>query len=80
MRLDDAWLEAAFFQEPTLSIVRIDDYADDDEYAAERLRELMRVVRAYMRGEGTDESRRTILGRRRHQLRFEVDGREWLAR
>ena len=80
LRLDDAWLEASFFLKPTLSIRRLDDYADDDQYTVERLRELVQVVHAYVRGDGASESRRTILGRRRTQMPFKVGGREWLAR
>jgi hypothetical protein len=80
LRLDTAWLEAFFFLGPNLSILMLDDYADDDEYATERLREVVQVVHAYLRGEGSLESRRTVLGGRRPQMRFQVGGREWLAR
>lgn len=80
LTLDAEWLEVFFFTEPALSILRMDDYASDDEYVTEQVRDLVLVVHAYLRGEGSLESRRTILGRRRSQLRFHVGGREWLAR
>ncbi len=80
LTLDPEWLEAFFFLEPNLSIREMDDFSGDDEYATDHLRELVQVVHAYLRGEGSLESRRTVLGRRRPQMRFQVDGREWLAR
>jgi hypothetical protein len=80
VRLDSAWLEAFFFIDPNVSILKIDDFGDDEDYTAGTVREVLAVVDAYLQGEGSIESRRTLLGRRRPQIRFEVNGREWLAR
>jgi hypothetical protein len=82
--LTPAWLQAFFFLEPNVSIVRLDDYSLDDgsdeAYTTERVRDLMLVIHAWLRGEGSIESRRTLLGRRRPQLRIKAGGGEWLAR
>lgn len=80
IRLDSAWLEAFFFIEPHVSILKLDDFGEDEDYTCAQARELLSVIGAFLRGEGAIESRRTVLGRRRPQIRFDVNGREWLAR
>ncbi len=78
--LDNYWLEAVFFVDPPVSILRLDDFQLDDEYTTSQVRDLLHVIRAYLVGEGSVETRRTFFGRRRTQIRFQMDGREWLAR
>jgi hypothetical protein len=80
VRLDAAWLEAFFFIEPNVSILKIDDFGDDEAYTAGKVLELVSVVHAYLQGEGSLETRRSFLRRRRAQIRFNLNGREWLAR
>lgn len=65
LTLDAEWLQAFFFLEPHLSILKMDDYVHDDQYVVDEVRELVHVIHAYLRGEGSLEPRRTILGRRR---------------
>ena len=66
---------------PDLQILRADDYEiRDDGYAEELVREAVRLVAAFLRGEGSVEPRRNILGRRRAQLRLSVDGWERIAK
>lgn len=78
--LDSAWLEAFFFIEPNVSIPSMDDYDADEDCTVGKVHELVSVVHAFLQGEGSIESRRTVLGRRRPQIRFTVNGREWLAK
>jgi hypothetical protein len=80
VRLDSAWLEACFFIESNVSILELDAFADDESYTDAKVRELLSVVRAFLGGKGSVESRRTMFGRRRPQLRISVNGREWVAR
>lgn len=79
VRLDAAWLEAFFFIDPNVSILNLDDFRSDEDYTVGQVRELLSVVHAFLRGDGSFESRRTIFGRRRPQIRFDVNGREWFA-
>lgn len=79
MNMHTEWLEAVFAMDPNLAVFILDDFTDA-AYTADQIQVLAQVVHAYLRGEGSVESRRTILGRRRPQLRIQVNGREWLAR
>lgn len=79
MNLHTEWLEAVFVMDPNLGVFMLDDYTDES-YTADQIRLLAEVVHAFLRGEGSLETRRTFLGRHRPQLRIEVKDREWLAR
>lgn len=80
VRLDEDWLEACFFIEPNVSILDLDDFGADDVYTTEHVLELLAPVESFLQGEGSFETRRNLLGTRRPQIRFNVNGREWLAR
>lgn len=84
IKMHDEWMAAVFVMEPSIGIAMIDDYSvGDDEakaYTTDRIRELVTVVDAYVRGEGSIQSRRTLLGRWQHRLRIRAGGREWVAR
>lgn len=77
------WLEAVFVMEPNVGIPMIDDFSVDDDdgekYTTDRVRELVAVVHAYVRGEGSIEWRRTLFGKRRPRLRIRAGGREWVT-
>lgn len=77
------WTEAVFVMEPNVGLAMIDDFSVDDHdaeiYTTDRMRELMAVVNAYIRGEGSIESRRTLLGKREPRLRIQAGGKEWVA-
>lgn len=65
---------------PDLKILTADDYeAAEEGYTEARVREMERLVAAFLRGMGSVEPRRTITGWRA-RLRLDVDGREWIAR
>ena len=76
--LDAEWLEAVFFLSRNVSILKLDAY-DNDEFATVQARQLLTVVDAFLRGEGSIETRRTFSGRRRPVLRLHVDGQAWVA-
>ncbi|ROR91055.1 hypothetical protein [Nocardioides aurantiacus] len=83
LALTDETLAVHFFIErkPDLQILQADDYEiRDDGYAEGEVREVVRLIAAFLRGEGSVEPRRTILGRRRVQLRLHLDDRRWIAR
>ena len=77
------WTEAVFVMEPNVGIAMIDDFSVEDHdaevYTTDRMRELVTVVNAYIRGEGSIESRRTLLGKREPRLRIQAGGKEWVA-
>ncbi|MFC7502830.1 hypothetical protein [Nocardioides sp. GCM10030258] len=79
MNMHTEWLEAVFVLNPNLGVFMLDDFTDAD-YAAAQVRVMAEVVHAYLRGEGSMETRRSFLFRRRPQLRLDVNDREWLAR
>jgi hypothetical protein len=80
INLSAEWMEAVFPIEPPIGILMVDDFLDDEEYTAGRVGDLVAVVHAYLRGEGSLEWRRTLLGKRRPRLRIQAAGREWVAR
>lgn len=49
---DSEWLEAVFNVEPKIGILKPDDYSEEN-YATDRVQELVGVVHAYLRGDGT---------------------------
>lgn len=79
MNMHTEWLEAVFVLNPNLGVLMLDDFTDAD-YAAGQVRVLAEVVHAYLRGDGSMETRRSFLLRRKPQFRLEVNNRQWLAR
>lgn len=79
MNMHTEWLEAVYVLDPKLGVFMMDDFTDAD-FAADQIRVMSEVVHAYLRGEGSMETRRSFLFRRRPQLRLDVNDREWLAR
>jgi hypothetical protein len=68
------WFEATIFDLGVSTFLL--DYSDEEEAKADVLRALALVARAYLRGEGRIERKRSLL-RSRTVFRVVIDNREW---
>lgn len=77
LRASYEWFDADIFDLGVSTLLL--DYDDEEKRKEAALRDLARVVRAYLRGEGRVEHRRGLI-RSHSVLKIVVDGQEWVLR